>query len=194
MRRTLCWVAAGIGLLATPTSAFAGLIGLQFLTGNLYAIDEETGTATPYDSLQSPYFGAHSGLAYLDGRLYVTNIFEPPFSGVPASFGTIDLANGSFTPVNQQGGSRNLHGLAADPVNRVLYSIDQDNGNMLLALTPDGLISPIAQAGLQGRALAFNTADRFLYSSEDRLDADGVIRQHLSRIDPATAATTDVAC
>ena len=89
-----------------------GLVGLSSEDlGVLYSIDATTGTATPIVTLNG---GASlTGLSYLQGTLYGTDLFDFPGSMSDEDIGSI-ARSGTITFLGDQNGSFNWHGLASD--------------------------------------------------------------------------------
>ncbi|MFO0849654.1 MAG: hypothetical protein U0871_14030 [Gemmataceae bacterium] len=163
MRRLIFTLAAVAVTLASAGPAKAGLIGLDsaFPTPHLYNVSTTTGTATPFVTVTGG-FTSLTGLAYLNGTLYATDVL----AGQGFKFGSIDMATGAFTVINNQGGSANWHGLAANQAGNVLYSIDIDNGNRLVSVTPAGVITTIGPgAGIDGRGMAYDNGNGVLYAT-----------------------------
>lgn len=161
MRRLIFTLAAVAVTLASAGPAKAGLIGIDsFGTSQLYNVSTTTGAATPLVTVTGGS-ASFSGLAYLNGTLYATDIFANGFR-----FGSIDMTTGAFTVINNQGGSFNWHGLAANQAGNVLYSIDQDNGNRLVSVTPAGVITTIGSGtGIEGRGMAYDNGNGILYAT-----------------------------
>ncbi len=133
-----------------------GLIGLSSNEpAVLYSIDASTGNATPIVTLNG---GASlTGLAFLQGTLYGTDLFNfPGGSGGNNDIGSISTG-GIITFLSNQNGSANWHGLAADEAGGVMYSIDIDNSNILTAQFPDGSVAIIGSgAGIDGRGMEYD--------------------------------------
>jgi len=148
--------------IVVPAAHADSLIALSSTNpGVLYDINEATGMATFRTSISTGELASCTGLASLGGSLYATDITPPSFS-----FGTIDPNTGVFTMINDQGGSINWHGLAADESAGLLYSIDLDNSNTLVSVTPGGVITAIGTGtGIDGRGMAFDNNNDILYAT-----------------------------
>jgi hypothetical protein len=142
--------------------AQAGLVGLSSAyPAVLYDINTTTGAATFRTSIATGEGASFTGLAYLNGRLYATDVYPPYFN-----LGTIDPNTGVFTIINNQGGSTNWHGLAADQNQGLLYAIDYDKNYKLVSVTPSGAITYIgAGTGIQGRGMDFDDNRGILYAT-----------------------------
>jgi len=157
--------------------ASAALIGLSSESpGVLYSIDPATGAATQIVTITAaPSF---TGLEVLNGTIYATDVYNSGYT-----FGTINPVTGNYTPLNTQGGSNNWHGLAASVAANLLYSVDLDNNNSLVSVTPDGstvtTIGGGTGAGIRG--LAYDDANGILY---------GVDISNLYTINTATGVAT----
>jgi len=155
--RWLC-IAALAGL--ASSGAHAALYGLSD-NDNLYLINESTGAATLVVTV--PRNVSLTGISFLRGTLYATDIFGDP-SGF--RFGTIDIATGAFTGINDQGGSANWHGLAGNESADVLYTIDIDDSDKLKSVTPGGVITTIGSGtGIDGRGMAYDNMHGILYAT-----------------------------
>ena len=77
---------------------------------------------------------------------------------------------GIITFLGDQNGSDNWHGLAADEAGGVLYSIDNNNSNILTAQFPDGSVETIGSgAGIDGPGMEYDDTHGILYAiSSDR--------------------------
>ncbi len=72
------------------------------------------------------------------------------------TFGTINLATGAYTVINNQGGGLDWHGLAANPAASLFYSVDIDAENYpLVSVTPAGTIAVIGPTSQDIRGLAY---------------------------------------
>jgi hypothetical protein len=109
--------------------------------GVLYSINASTGTATPIVTLNG---GASStGLSYLQGTLYGTDLLNFPGSMSSFDIGSIST-DGIITFLGDQNGSLNWHGLASDDCGGgILYAIDINNNDILTAQFPDGSVATI---------------------------------------------------
>jgi hypothetical protein len=151
---------AGALIAVSSFPASAALVGLSSSTpGTLFSIDTATGNTTPIVNLSGTNFTSIVGLEYLNGLLYATDVQD----GVNFTFGSIDLNTGVYTPINLQGGSANWYSLAADPVANLLYSVDADNGNTLVSVTPGGVITNIGPVGSVIAGLAYDAVNHILY-------------------------------
>lgn len=138
-------------------SAQAALYGLAN-GGALYTLNPATGVASFVANVSNVSF---TGLSFLGGNLYATDIFQGP-----NRFGTINVSTGAFTGINNQDGSINWHGLAGNEALGVLYTIDIDDGNKLKSVTPAGAVTTIGTgAGIDGRGMAFDDANGILYAT-----------------------------
>jgi hypothetical protein len=163
MRRLMRFaVVIGIGsltLLAVP--AFAGtLYGLSTsYPGTVYTINPTTGAATAVVDLTGVTRASFVGLEFLNGTLYATDVSVSGWK-----FGTINLATGAYTVINDQGGSSNWHGLAADPAANLLYSVDLDAADYpLVSITPGGAIATKGLTYQNIRGLAYDSNHGVLY-------------------------------
>jgi hypothetical protein len=180
MMRLLLTCCVALGFLASDSSACAGVIyGLSSSNpGRLYTIDPATGQATLAVTISNNT--AVPGLDFLNGALYASDVVGPG----QFHFGTIDLATGVFTAINNQGGSVNWHGLAANEAANVLYTIDINDGNKLKSITPGGVITTIGPGtGIDGRGLAYDNVNGILYGTTQSNGG-------LYRIDTVTGTST----
>jgi hypothetical protein len=152
----------GVGsltLLAVP--AFAGtLYGLSSSTpGTVYTINPATGAATAVVDLTGVTRASFVGLEFLNGTLYATDVSVSGWK-----FGTINLATGAYTVINDQGGSSDWHGLAANPAANLLYSVDIDAANYpLVSVTPGGTITVTGPTSQSIRGMAYDSNHGVLY-------------------------------
>jgi len=148
-------------LVGSPRVVDASLYGLSSSTYSLYEIDPATGAATLVAPIGGDGYGvSYSGAAFLAGQMYATDVETDD----DLSFGTIDITTGAFTLINEQGGSNNWHGLAADSALGLLYTIDYNDGLRLKSVTPTGTITSIGTGtGIDGRGLAFDNTNDILY-------------------------------
>jgi protocatechuate 3,4-dioxygenase beta subunit len=118
-------------------------------SGDIYKIDASTGTVV---SQISPANGAdYSGLAYLDGNLYATNILT----------GQIDIYSAATlayeSTINSVGG---LTGLAGDPDRDVLWAVTQGSPGTIFEINPTtGAVitsAPDHNDGLNEQDIAYN--------------------------------------
>lgn len=160
----------------------AGLIGLSStFPGVVYDINTTNGAATVRTTITTGEGASLTGLGALGGTVYATDIFDIDSPGFFV-FGSIDLDTGAFTLINNQAGSSNWHGLAGDVANNRLYSVDLDNSNNLVSVTPDGTVTVVGPStGVVG--LAFDNVNGILYG------VDGV---ELFTINTATGAATSI--
>lgn len=168
-----------MGLVAS-TPALAALYGLSSsIPGTLYTVDAGTGAATAVGNLTGADNTSLTGLSFLDGTLFGTDIASP---GHSLNAGTIDHATCAYTWVSDQDGSINWHGLASDEAAGLLYAIDQNDGNKLKSMTAAGVVTTIGTgAGIQGRGMAYDDANDILYATGDR---------SLCTVDTATGTST----
>jgi hypothetical protein len=148
-----------------PIFSFGGdaeplLIGLAEGT-NLYAIDPDTGEATLLSSLTDGDNASLTGISYLAGDLYGTDIFEGPLL-----FGTIDPDTGVYTGISDQEDSWNWQGLATDEEAGLFYTIDGDDNNILKSITADGTVTSIGTGtGITGEGMAYDDGNDILYAT-----------------------------
>ena len=161
MIQKLVLFAAMAATFACPQLAKAVLYGVSDGNpGNLYRINEVTGAAILVAPI-TPGNVSLTGASFLGGELYATDVF-----GVGDLMGTIDTSTGVYTPTISQGVSINWHGLASDESAGLLYTIDQDNNNILTSITPGGVLTPIGTgAGIDGRGMAFDDLNDILYAT-----------------------------
>jgi hypothetical protein len=159
MLRTL---ALFLAVLAAGGNAVAGTIyGVSSDSpGVVYTINASTGAATPVVSITGASDTSFVGAEFLGGTLYISDALTTQFS-----FGSVDLSTGAFNEINDQGGSANWHGLAANPGLGLLYSVDQDNSDSLVTVTPGGVISIIGPTGQFIVGLAYDSVGGILYGS-----------------------------
>jgi len=90
-----------------------GLIGLSRETpAVLYSINASNRIATPIVTLNGG--SSITGLSYLQGTLYGTDLFEFPGSMSDEDIGLIIARSGTITLLGDQNGSFNWYGLASD--------------------------------------------------------------------------------
>ncbi len=156
---SLCKSFAAVAMAAVAGHAHAALYGLS--DGDaLYTINSTTGAATFVASVPGVSL---TGLSFLGGKLYATDVFQSD-----NRFGTIDIATGAFTGINNQDGSANWHGLAGNESAGVLYTIDINDGNKLKSVTPAGMITTIGSgAGIDGRGMGYDDTHGILYATGD---------------------------
>jgi hypothetical protein len=157
-------ILCAVSLLSAAAAAQAGLIGLSSgIPGNLYQINPATGAATSIAPVTGVVSTSLVGMEYLGGNLFATDVF----AGGQFTFGTIDIATGAYTALNNQGGSANWHGLAGNESLQLLYTIDIDNGNELKSITTTGAISTIGATNpsIDGRGMAYDDAKGILYAT-----------------------------
>ncbi len=141
-----------------------GLIGLSSTNpAVLYSIDASSGAATPIVTLNG---GASlTGLAFLEGTLYGTDLYNFPGGSGGNDIGSISTV-GIITFLGNQNGSANWHGLAADEAGGVMYSIDLNNSNILTAQFPDGSVQTIGSGtGIDGRGMEYDDTHGILYAT-----------------------------
>jgi len=149
--------------LVGSTPALAALYGLSSSTpGTLYTIDAGSGAATAVGDLTGNTNVSLTGLSFLDGTLFGTDVWVDQFM-----IGTIDTGTAAFTGVGDQDGSFNWHGLASDEAAGLLYSIDHDDGDKLKSMTAAGVVTTIGTGGgADGRGMAYDDANDILYASD----------------------------
>ncbi|WP_425618134.1 beta strand repeat-containing protein [Anatilimnocola sp. NA78] len=135
------------------------LYGISTSTDSLYNINASTGAATFIGGLG--FDGSLVGAAFLNGVLYATDIFG---DGVN-TFGSVNLSTGAFTGINNQFGSFNWWGLAANEAADLLYTIDISAGNQLRTTTPEGLGSIVGPTATNITGLAYDDANGILYAA-----------------------------
>jgi len=173
-------ILCAVSLLSAAAAAQAGLIGLSTGTpGSLYQINSTTGAATLITSLTGNVKTSLVGLEYLGGKLYATDVFVfvDDQAGSRYTFGTIDIATGAYTVLNDQDGSGNWHGLAGNESLQLLYTIDVGDGNKLKSIsTADATIGEITTIGtitrngvpdesIDGEGMAYDNAKGILYAT-----------------------------
>jgi DNA-binding beta-propeller fold protein YncE len=157
----LCPILALVTFAVAPR-ANAQLWGLTSSTpGSVYSINPATGAATFVTDLTGAVATSLVGLDILAGKLYATDVV----AGAGFSFGTIDIATGAFTIINDQDGSANWHGLAASAAQNLLYTIDLNDSSKLKSVTPSGVVTAIgAGTGIFGVGMAFDDNHSLLYA------------------------------
>jgi hypothetical protein len=155
------------------------LYGLSSSTpGTVYTINEATGAATPVVNLTGVTGASLVDLAARNGTLYASDVLI----GSTFHFGSINLATGAFTPINNQGGSSNWAALAYRPAVDLFYAVDPSQaGEPLLSVTPAGAIATVGPTNHFIFGMTFDSEHNILY---------GVDESNLYTIDPATGATT----
>lgn len=163
MKRLILSISTALAISA-PVVGHAALIGLSSTTDSIYRIDETTGAATLI--AKTDRNASLSGLSFLDGNLYGTDLL-----GDPLRTGVIDTTTGAVTGVSDQDGSVNWHGLASDEEAGLLYSIDIRDGK-LKSLTADGTVTTIGSTsgsgmplGISGSGMAYDDANDILYAT-----------------------------
>lgn len=149
-------IVIGLAFAAAALGSAQTLYGLSSdsfsstVPGQLWSVDESTGAAT---FLQNVTMGDGSnvqtsivGLANLSGTLYACDCFNETGN----IFGSINPANGVFTPIGNQNGSINWWALAADSNTGTLYTVERDdnqaaNGHLLSVSTSDGSTTDLGQ-------------------------------------------------
>ena len=161
-----------------PTTSWAStLYGISSTTpGHLYTLDPATGAATFVTDVTGADLVSFSGLESLNGVLYATDVAKGEWK-----FGTVDKTTGAFTAINNQDGSANWHGLAADHDLGLFYTVDLNDGNKLKSVTPSGTVTTIGPAGIEMRGMAFDDVNNILY---------GVDAASLYTLNTATGAAT----
>jgi hypothetical protein len=156
------WTAAALASLvsfAAPEPAKAALIGLSSSSpGTVYSIDQLTGGATALFNLTGTTSASLVGLDFLGGTLYATDVFAGGFR-----FGTIDMTTGAFTAINNQDGSANWHGLAANEAAGLLYTVDITDNDELKSVTPTGVVTTIGPTGQSIIGMAYDSVSAILY-------------------------------
>ena len=139
-----------------------GLIGLSSAgPAVLYSIDASNGTASPSVTLNGD--SSLTGLSFLQGTLYGVDLINFPGGSGNFDIGSISTG-GIITFLGNQNGSSNWWGLASDEAGGVLYTIDNDNFNILTAQFPDGSAVTIGSgAGISGPGMAYDNANGILY-------------------------------
>ena len=162
LRKHLALLVVAVLVGSVPGAVEASLYGVSMDTDSLYTVDPSTGAATFIGPLGAGLDASFSGAAFLAGQLFVTDVF---ISGVGGSFGTVDITTGAYTPINDQGGSNNWIGLAADQNAGLLYTINWDDGSILKSVTPGGTITSIGTGtGVYGAGMAYDNANDILYA------------------------------
>lgn len=141
-----------------------GLVGLSSSEpAVLYSIDASNGLATPIVTLNGS--ASITGLAFLNGTLYGVDLYDFPGGIInDNAIGSISTG-GIITFLGDQNGSQNWWGLASDEVNRILYTIDNDNSNILTAQFLDGSVETIGSGvGFDSPGLEYDNAHGILYA------------------------------
>ncbi|PWU08183.1 MAG: hypothetical protein C5B51_08250 [Terriglobia bacterium] len=147
--------------------------------GTVYTVDTTTGTATAVVAVNGATVTSLVDVTFLNGVLYASDVFGAP-GGL--DFGTINLVTGAFTGINDQGGSINWHGLAANAAANLMYAVDLNSvGEQLVSVTAGGTITTIGATNHSINDLAYDSATNTLY---------GVDSGSLYTIDTATGTTT----
>jgi len=165
----------------------APLAGQMYLSDDeqdaIYTVDLTTGQATLVGPAGLDM--SFSGLAYdsLNGVLYVSDVallgeaagpptdgrnarLTSPEGGTGWNLATVDLASGALTIVGDHLTSSNIHGLAFDSANDVLYGADIDNSGQLSVIDrATGASTPVGPWGTttEIRGLAYDAASDTLY-------------------------------
>lgn len=156
----------GIALIFLSCNANALLIGLSSgYPGGVYEIDSTTGAATLITTTAD---ASLVGATFLGGVLYGSDICS--VSSVPCtgdySVDSIDLNTGAYTFVSDQDGSSNWHGLASDEDAGLIYTIDNNDNNILKSLTTNGVVTSIGTgSGIDGRGMAYDDGNDVLYAT-----------------------------
>ena len=119
-------------------------------------------SATPIVTLNG---GASiAGLAFLNRTLYGVDLYDFP-GGISLITHRVDINGRDYNVSEDQNGSHNWHGLAADEVNGILYAIDNDNSNILTAQFPNGSVATIGSgAGINGPGMEYDDTHGILYA------------------------------
>ncbi|AMR32098.1 hypothetical protein A0256_12040 [Mucilaginibacter sp. PAMC 26640] len=139
-------------------------------TGNLYTtISNEgvfkispTGVVTPFYIKRANFFGIK---AAKNGDIYVTMGAENMVAKISQK--------GVFTPINVSVGLQSPYDLAVAPDN-TLYIADTGH-NRIVKVTPDGISSVLAGAGVEGLRDGLGTAATFNNLTTIKLSADGFL-------------------
>lgn len=139
-----------------------GLIGLSTSEpAVLYTLDTSTGKATPILTLNRE--ASLVGLAYLNQILYGSDLCLDPQCN--DYFIGLIFTSGTTAFLSNQNGSSDWLGLAADEANRIIYSIDYDNSDILTAQFPDGSVETIGSGvGFDAPGLDYDDTHRILYA------------------------------
>jgi hypothetical protein len=141
-----------------------GLIGLSSSEpAVLYSIDESTGIATPLVTLNGN--ASITGLAFLHRTLYGTDLYDFPGSTFDQNaIGSISKS-GIISFLSNQNDSQNWWCLASDEAGDVLYSVDNDNSDILTAQFRDGSVKTIGSGvGFGVPGLEFDNIHGILYA------------------------------
>jgi hypothetical protein len=151
-----------LGIMGAAGLAHSTLYGLDsFSPGTVYTVNTATGVATPLVTMPSGTQTSITDIEFLGGVAYACDVF-----GSSGIFGSIDLTTGAYTPINNQGGSANWHGLGANESAGVLYAISSDfTGSPLHSITPAGVITTIGNTGLGGGGMTYDNNNGILYFS-----------------------------
>lgn len=145
-------------------------------SGDLIRLSRSTGNIVSQLNLSIP---GDRGLAYntLTGVLYGSD---------NSNFGTINTTTGAFFPLSFPAGANDIEGLAVDPVNNLVYGIDNDEDLFRYNILTDTWTMVGATGVAEGNdaGLALDLATNTLYV----VDNDG----ELYSINPATAATVSI--
>ena len=150
-----------MGLIGS-TPALAALYGLSSSNpGTLYTVSSSDGSATAVNDLTGSDLVSYTGLSFLDGTLFGSDVYVSGFK-----VGTIDTGSAAFTGVGDQDGSSNWHGLASDESAGLLYTIDISDSNKLKSMTAGGVVTTIGTGtGIQGRGMAYDDGNGILYAT-----------------------------
>ncbi len=160
-------LASVLTLLLTVGAAFAqtfpqGLIGLSSEgPATLYSMDTQTGEASPIVTLNGD--ASFTGLSYIEGTLYGTDLSSFPGSQSSEDIGSIS-PDGTITFLGDQDGSSNWWGLASNDCGaNVLYSHSQDTGALVVQF-PDGTTQTIGDdVGVVMAGMAYDDLAGILY-------------------------------
>jgi len=158
--------------------AYGGtLLGLSSSSpGYLYTLDPATGAASQITAISDNV--SLTGIEILNGTIYATDVATAD----GFTFGSINRNTGVYTPLNDQAGSINWHGLAADPGANLLYSVDLDSsGYQLVSITPAGAISTLGPTNTWLTGLAYGNGTLY-----------GVGTEFLYAIDVTNGATSQL--
>jgi len=170
-----------MGLVAS-SPALAVLYGLSSSTpGTLYTIAPGSGLATAVGDLTGCDRVSYTGLSFLDGTLFGTDVYVSGWK-----VGTIDTGSTAFTIVGDQDGASDWHGLASDEGAGLLYTVDYNDGYKLKSMTAGGVVTTIGTGtGIHGRGMAYDDGNDILYAT-----GPGSSAQSLYTVNTATGTST----
>ena len=161
----------------------------------LYTINPATGVATPIANLSGAVFSSINGLDALGGTLYASDIVVS-VNPTQWRFGTVNRTTAAFTPINNQSGSSNWHGLAGNDNAGVLYTVDNDDNQTLKSITPAGAVTTIGPTGVDQvgfAGLAYDVNHNVLYGVTLRdmgalysINTATGLATRIGRLDPAS--------